>query len=118
MERGLRRGDVWWVDLGEPRGRAPAFKHPVLIVQDDLLTDSRLGTVMVVPLTSNLQRAQAIGNVALKGRETGLSEESVALVCQMITVDKDSFTEPAGRLSSRSMHKIDAGLALAACPSR
>ena len=82
----MHRGEIWWADLGEPRGAEPAFRRPVLVVQDDLLTESALKTVMIVPLTSNVRRAHAAGNVLLAPRDTGLDKPSVALVCQVMTV--------------------------------
>ena len=109
----MMRGEVWWADLGEPKGSQPSFRRPVVVVQDDLLTQSRLGTVMVVPLTTSLKRGLAIGNVTLEPRETGLSSSSVALVCQVMTVDRAFFTDLAGALPKRSMNKIDVGLRLA-----
>ena len=54
----MNRGEIWWADLAEPRGSEPGSRRPVLIVQDDLLNRSRLKTLMVVPLTSNLLRAR------------------------------------------------------------
>jgi mRNA interferase MazF len=112
MDGKMRRGEVWWADLGEPKGSQPSFRRPVVIVQDDLLTQSRLSTVMVVPLTTNLKRAMAVGNVALESRETGLSSPSVALVCQVMTVDRCFFSEQAGTLSRRTRNKLAAGLRL------
>ncbi len=109
----MRRGEVWWADLGEPKGGGPAFRRPVVIVQDDLLTASKLPTVMIVPLTSNLRRAVAVGNVALEARDTGLSKPCVALVCQVMAVDKELLAERAGVLPRRKMSRVDAGLRLA-----
>jgi mRNA interferase MazF len=109
----MKRGEVWWADLGEPRGSQPALRRPVLVVQDDLLTESALGTVMVVPLTSVLARATAIGNVMLRTRDTGLDRPSVALVCQVLTIDKDFFDELVGSIPARLRTAVDAGLELA-----
>ena len=109
----MKRGEVWWAELDGPRGSEPGGRRPVLIVQDDLLTASRLSTVMVVPLTTNLQRALAVGNVLLARSETGLRKESVALVCQVLTLDKDFLDELVGSLSRRSLQAVDAGLRLA-----
>jgi mRNA interferase MazF len=109
----MNRGEVWWADLAEPRGSEPGDRRPVLIVQDDHLTASALSTVMVVPLTTNLRRAAAIGNVALSKRDTGLPRESVALVCQVMTLDKAFFDEPARRLPAKIMRAVDAGLRVA-----
>lgn len=109
----MKRGQVWWADLADPQGSAPGMRRPVLIVQDDLLTESKLATVMVVPLTSNLRRAEAIGNPLLKKKDAGLSRDSVALVCQVLTVDKECLTELVTSLSRRSMERVDIGLKLA-----
>lgn len=109
----MKRGQVWWADLADPRGSAPGMRRPVVIVQDDLLTDSKLSTVMVVPLTSQTRRAQALGNVLLEARQTGLERSSVALVCQVLTIDKVFLTDLVGSLSRRAMQGIDNGLKLA-----
>lgn len=109
----MKRGEVWWADLAEPRGSEPGDRRPVLIVQDDLLTASALSTVMVVPLTTNLRRGAAVGNVTLPRKETGLPRDSVALVCQVMTLDKTFLDAPARSLSTQRMRSVDAGLRLA-----
>jgi mRNA interferase MazF len=109
----MKWGEIWWADLGEPRGSAPAMRRPVLVVQDDLLNESALRTVMVVPLTSVLGRAEAIGNVLLGPRDSGLDRPSVALVCQVTTVEKDFLTELVGSLPSRLRRTVDSGIKLA-----
>lgn len=107
------RGEIWWADLAEPRGSEPAARGPVLVVQDDHLTASALSTVMVVPLTTNLRRATAIGNVPLSRKDSGLARESVALVCQVMTLDKEFFDTRVRKLPLRLMRSVDAGLSLA-----
>lgn len=109
----VKRGEIWWADLGDPRGSEPGLRRPVVVVQDDLLNASALRTVMVVPLTSNTVRARAIGNVLLPPAETGLDRESVALVCQIMTLDEDFLDERIGMLSSRVRARLDRGLAIA-----
>jgi mRNA interferase MazF len=109
----MNRGEIWWADLAEPRGSEPGDRRPVLVVQDDLLTASALSTVMVVPLTTNLRRAEAIGSVRLPRRDTGLPKESVALVCQVMTLDKTFFDAVVRPLPVRLMRSVDLGLQLA-----
>jgi mRNA interferase MazF len=104
--------EIWWADLAEPRGSEPGKRRPVLVVQDDSLTRSRLRTAMVVPITSNLKRAVALGNVMLARSHSGLSIESVALVCQVMTIDKDVLTSKVATLPASSMARVDAGLRL------
>jgi mRNA interferase MazF len=113
MDGSMKRAEIWWADLAEPRGSQPGFRRPVVLVQDDLLTDSRLPTVTVVPLTTNLQRGAAAGNVLLEPRDTGLARPSVALVCQVMTIDKTLLSEHASSLARRVMKRLDDGLRLA-----
>jgi mRNA interferase MazF len=108
----VNRGELWWADLAEPRGSEPGKRRPVLVVQEDALIRSRLRTVMVVPITSNLKRAAAPGNVMLARSHSGLRVESVALVCQVLTIDKGFLTSRIATLPASSMARIDAGLRL------
>ncbi|MEO1336395.1 MAG: type II toxin-antitoxin system PemK/MazF family toxin [Myxococcota bacterium] len=107
------RGEVWWADFGEPRGSEPGFMRPVVIVQANPLNESTMATVMVVPLTSNLRRAEALGNVRLEIKETGLDKVSVALTCQIVTLDDDWLVERVNVLPIRAMRRLDDGLKLA-----
>jgi mRNA interferase MazF len=109
----VKRGEVWWVDFGEPKGAAPGFRRPVVIVQDDLLTDSALATVVVAPITSNLRRGLAVGNVTLDPKSSGLKQPSVVLTCQLTTVDKAWLAERVGSLARRAQQAIDEGMRLA-----
>ena len=109
----MNRGEIWWADLAEPRGSEPGDRRPVLVVQDDLLTRSKLQSVMVAPLTSNVVRARAMGNVLVRAADSGLSRDSVVLVCQVMTIDKDFLTESVGSLPRRVMQHVDDGLRLA-----
>jgi len=109
----MKRGEVWWADLAEPRGSEPGGRRPVVVVQDDLLNQSALWTVMVVPLTTQMKRAQAAGNLLLQPRESGLDRPSVAVVAQVATLDRDFLVELVGALPRRSLERLDDGLRLA-----
>ena len=109
----VQRGEVWWAALGEPRGSEPGFRRPVAIVQADSFNRSRIRTVVAVVLTSNMRLLDAPGNVLLPSNDTGLPKDSTAVVTQVITLDQDYLTERAGRIPSRLMARVDAGLKLA-----
>jgi mRNA interferase MazF len=100
----VAQGDIWWADLDEPAGSAPAFRRPVVIVQGDAFNRSRIATVVCVPLTSNLKWADAPGNVLLTQRDTGLPKPSVANVSQIVTVDRATLSD---RVSKLPRQKID-----------
>jgi mRNA interferase MazF len=108
----VERGQVWWADLGEPRGAEPGFRRPLLIVQDDAFNRSRIRTVVAVVLTSNLRLVDAPGYVLIPAKASGLPKDSVANVSQIVTVDRDSLTEPAGKLRGPLMKSIENGLRL------
>jgi mRNA interferase MazF len=106
----MHRGEIWWADLPNPVGSEPGYRRPVLIVQDDIFTQSRINTVVVVILTSNLKLAEAPGNVRLPCEASGLPRESVVNVSQVLTVDKAFLTERVGSLPSALQDEVDEGL--------
>ena len=108
----IERGDIWWADLEAPEGSAPGFRRPVAIVQADPFNRSRLQTVIAVALTSNLRLLDAPGNVLLPATATGLPKDSVANVSQLVTMDRDSLTERAGRIRGELQTAVDKGLRL------
>jgi mRNA interferase MazF len=108
----VERGQVWWADLGEPSGSEPGFRRPLLVVQDDAFNRSRLRTVIAVVLTSNLRLVEAPGNVLIPARAAGLPKDSIANVSQVITIDRDFLTAPAGRLRGELLKNVESGLRL------
>ena len=106
----VERGQIWWADLGEPDGSEPGFHRPVLVVQDDAFNRSRLRTVIVVVLTTNLRLLDAPGNVLLPAKTTALPKDSVANVSQVVTVDRDFLLELAGRLRGQPLRDVERGL--------
>jgi mRNA interferase MazF len=108
----IARGEVWWADLDEPTGSEPGFRRPVLLIQADAFNRSRIQTTVAVVLASNVRLLDAPGNVLVPKAASGLPQESVANVSQIVTLDRDYLTERAGKVPSRVMAAIDAGLKL------
>ena len=106
----IAQGDIWWAALPEPVGSGPGFGRPVVIVQGDTFNRSRLATVVVIPLTSNLRLASLPGNILLPSASTGLPKDSVANVTQIIAIDRSLLTEPVGRISPRHLELLWKGL--------
>lgn len=104
------QGEIWWADLAEPHGSEPGFRRPVIVVQSDSFNRSRIDTVVCVPLTSNLKWAEAPGNVELPAKVTGLPKDSVANVSQIVTLDKNTLTDRAGRLTDSKLDLILFGI--------
>jgi mRNA interferase MazF len=108
----IRQGDVFWVDLGEPGGSGPGFRHPYVVLQNNVFNASRLNTVVLCALTSNVQRAKAPGNVLVQKGEGNLPKDSVVNITQVITVDKSDLVEKIGSLPPNRMSQIIAGVRL------
>lgn len=108
----VERREVWWADLDEPRGSEPGHRRPVLVVQSDAFNRSRIRTVVVLVLTSNLRLVDAPGNVLVRKEDSGLPKDSLVNVSQIVTLDRDYLAEKAGRLPSALMSRVDAGLEL------
>ena len=106
----ISQGDVVWADLPEPDGSGPGSRRPVVIVQGDALNQSRIATVICVPLTSNLKWADAPGNVLLKAKATGLPKDSVVNVSQIIALDRAVLDARVGRLTARQLGLVLAGI--------
>ena len=106
----MYRGETWWANLPDPVGSEPGYRRPVLVVQDDTFTQSRISTVIVVIITSNVQLAEAPGNILLPKEATGLPRDSVANVSQILTVDKKFLVECIGSLPNNLQEEINDGL--------
>ena len=107
-----QRGEIWWADLGEPRGSGPGCRRPVLIVQADPFNRSNLATVIVLALTSNQKHAALPGNLYLPSEQTGLEKDSVVRVTQIAAVDKGWLDQYVARLPSHLMAQVDRSLSL------
>ena len=106
----ISQGEIWWADLPAPTGSGPGFRRPVVVVQGDALNQSRIATVVCVPVTSNLRWSTAPGNLPLPSRLTGLAKDSVANVSQIIALDKELLTERTGKLPRAKLELLLSGL--------
>jgi mRNA interferase MazF len=109
----IRRGELWWADLGEPRGSAPALRRPVLVVSSNAYNRSRIATVVCVTVTSSLRLGAAPGNVTLTAGTGGLPKDSVVNVARVVTLDKADLEERLGNLDRRTLRSVETGLRLA-----
>jgi mRNA interferase MazF len=107
-----RRGEVWWADLPVPRGSEPGHRRPVLIVQSNPFNDSRIQTIVVAAITSNIRLAEAPGNVRLRPADSGLPKPSVVNVSQLLTLSREFLAERAGTLPGAAMNRVADGLRL------
>ncbi len=108
--RVINQGDVFWIEADPSRGAIPGSPHPHVVVQDDVFNRSRISTVIVCALTSNLNRATEPGNVLLQPGEGKLEKQSVVVVSQVSSVYKTRLGEHIGTLSGERVQQILAGM--------
>lgn len=106
----IYQGEVHWVDFGAPRGSAPGYRRPCVVVQNDAFNASRISTVVVAAITRNLRLGDAFGNVTLRKGEAGLRAKSVVNISQLATVDRSLLAGRVGKLSQRRMTEVLAGV--------
>jgi mRNA interferase MazF len=106
----IHQGDVFWIEADPSRGSIPGSPHPHVVVQNDVFNQSRISTVVVCALTSNLNRATEPGNVLLEPGEGNLEKQSVVIVSQVSSVYKTRLGEQIGTLSAERVQQILAGM--------
>jgi mRNA interferase MazF len=106
----INRGDLFWIEPDESRGSIPGSSHPHVVIQDDVFNRSRISTVIVCALTSNLNRANEPGNVRLEVGEGNLPKQSVVVVSQVSAVYKARLGERIGALSDDRVEQILDGM--------
>jgi mRNA interferase MazF len=106
----ISQGEVHWIDFGAPKGSAPANRRPCVIVQNDAFNASRISTVVVAAVTSNLMLGQAFGNVSLRKGEGGLNRRSVVNISQLVTVDRTMLRGRIGKLSRPRLGEVLQGI--------
>ena len=109
----VNQGEIYWIHGREiESGELGIHAHPYVIIQDDLLNHSRLDTVVVCALTTNLKRANVYGNVLLEAGEGNLEKDSVVVVSKLSSVLKTQLGDKIGQLSADRMTEIFAGMRL------
>jgi len=108
----MKRGEVWWAALPAPAGSGPGMRRPVVVIQSNPFNDSRIATVVIAAITSNLALAEAPGNVRIGKTDSGLSKPSVINVSQVLTVDRSFLTQRIRNLPGQIMNRVDDGLRL------
>lgn len=110
MTSEVRRGDIFWVAPDDSRGEVPPWSHPHVVVQEDVFNRSRIATVIVCALTTNLGKASEPGNLLLEPGEGNLPKQSVVVVSQISSVDRARLGERIGALTQERVEQILDGL--------
>jgi mRNA interferase MazF len=108
----VRRGEVWWANLPQPPGSGPGMRRPVVVIQADAFNDSRISTVIVAVITSNLALAAAPGNLRIGKSVSGLMRASVISVSQVLTLDRAYLAQRVKALPAQIVADLDRGVRL------
>ena len=109
----MKRGEIWWASMEEPRGSEPGYRRLVVIISSNSFNESFINTVTVAVITSNLRLENAPGNFKLAKSKMGLNQDSVVNVSQLLTLDKSFLTEQISQLNSKEANSLSEGLRLA-----
>ena len=108
----IRKGSIYWVDFYPGKGSEPTGRRPGLVIQNDILNDSKLNTVIMLAITSTMRFGELPGNVTLRRGDANLPKKCVINVTQIKSVDKTSIKEKIGTLSKKKMDAVQEGLKL------
>lgn len=108
----MYRGEIWWATLPPPIGSSPGGRRPVLILQADRFNRSRINTLVIVVITTNLKLATSLGNVLLPTEDSGLDRDSVINVSQIATVDRSQLTDYVGTIPEKVLARVEEGVKL------
>ncbi|MEO8612923.1 MAG: type II toxin-antitoxin system PemK/MazF family toxin [Chloroflexota bacterium] len=106
----INQGDIYWLLSEDRSGSEAGIRHPHVVIQDNVLNHSRIHTLVMCALTSNLKRANLPGNVLLEMGEGNLSKPSVVEASKVSSVDKTALGEYIGSLSEGRVNQILAGM--------
>ena len=103
----MKRGEVWWADLGAYRPQEQTGRRPVVIWQSNALSRV-LQSVLVVPLTTNLDRANLAGTALISASPVaGLPQDSVALAFQMRAIPKSALRAKIRNLNESELEEME-----------
>jgi mRNA interferase MazF len=108
----IRKGSLYWVDFSPGKGSEPIGHRPGLVIQNDILNDSNLNTIIVLAITSTMKFGELPGNVVLRKGEANLPKKCVINITQIKSVDKGSLKEKIGTLSKKRMDEVHEGVRL------
>lgn len=102
----IRRGDIYYADLSPVVGSEQGGLRPVLIVQNDV-GNKHSPTVIAAAITSRMGKTKLPTHIDVFGNKVGLAKDSVILLEQIRTIDKQRLKEKMGHLDDTLMREVD-----------
>ncbi|MCL2923260.1 MAG: type II toxin-antitoxin system PemK/MazF family toxin [Trichodesmium sp. MAG_R04] len=113
----INQGDIFWIELGEPSGSQLSYRHPHVVIQNNVFNFSLIKTVVVCSLGSNMKLAAVPGNIVLSLGEANLPDQRIVNIAQLFTVKKSQLTDKIGTLSAERVEEILNGVELLLKPT-
>lgn len=107
----VKRGDIFYADLSPVIGSEQGGIRPVLVVQNDV-GNKYSPTVIAAAITSKINKAKLPTHIEIDAKEYGLSRDSVILLEQVRTIDKQRLREKIGRLDDVQMEKVNDAISI------
>lgn len=104
----MRRGEIYWVDLGVPRGSEQGGRRPALIIQND--TGNMYSSTTIVAAITSKEKQRYRFHVEITSEESGLLRDGTILLEQLRTISQDRLISKVGTLSSAKMEQVDEAL--------
>jgi mRNA-degrading endonuclease toxin of MazEF toxin-antitoxin module/predicted DNA-binding antitoxin AbrB/MazE fold protein len=106
LDREDQRGEVWWAEIGAHRPQEQTGRRPVVVWQSDALTRV-LRSVLVIPLTTNQDRAHLAGTATIAATDAGPPQDSVALAFQLRSIPKSALVDLIRPLTSGEIAELE-----------
>ena len=107
----VKRGEIYYADLSPVVGSEQGGIRPVLIVQNDV-GNKYSPTVIAAAITSQQDKTELPTHIKVDADDCGLSKNSIVLLEQVRTIDKQRLRERMGSLGSGAMNRIDRALSV------
>ncbi|MGL1892720.1 MAG: type II toxin-antitoxin system PemK/MazF family toxin [Spirochaetaceae bacterium] len=108
----INKGDIFFAPVYDENGNKRDIDHPQVVIQETVINQSRIDTVVACGLSTNMKRAYIQGNILLDLNEGNLPKRSIIIVSQISVVKKSDIKEYIGSLSDNRVQQIFAGMNL------
>jgi len=105
----IRRGDIYYADLRPVVGSEQGGVRPVLIIQNDI-GNKHSPTVICAAITSKMNKAKLPTHVELSAKQCDMVKDSVILLEQLRTIDKQRLREKICHIDGELQEKVDMAL--------
>ncbi|MGK7920849.1 MAG: type II toxin-antitoxin system PemK/MazF family toxin [Trichodesmium sp.] len=113
----INQGDIFWIELGEPSGSQASYRHPHVVIQNNVFNCSLIKTVVVCNLSSNMKLAGVPGNIILAAGEANLPDQRIVNISQIFTIEKSKLIDKIGTLAPERVDQIIGGVELLIKPA-